>query len=398
MPNQIVNFDRLKQINLSAVYRLIDQEGPISRVQLAQKSQLAPASITKITRQLLQAGTIKEVSAQQSTGGRRAISLTTSGDFQFISARIGRGDLKVAIYNLAGQQLELQTYPLIASNQSEFLERLCTLLQQFHTQYQQQKHPILALAVTLPGLIESGSGIARYIPYYRLTDCPIGQTLEQAFQLPVYVGNDTRATTLAEYYFGQSQDSTDSVFISIHQGTSAGILVNGDIFIYPQRDLGEIGHIQLDPLGEPCQCGNIGCLETICSNPAILNFAKTHAAQHTTLFQVNDSVQQLYRLAANGDVFCELVVKRAALALGQVIAIVVNLFNPQKILLAGEIIQAGDIFWKPIQQCLEHQTLPTFRNQTQIQAAYFQAESAIGGHALIKRAMLNGELLLKLIK
>lgn len=399
MPTQVVNLDKVKQINLAVVYRLIDQQGPISRVQLAQLSQLAPASITKISRVLLDAELIQEVAAQQSTGGRRAISLTTNGEFPFLSVRIGRGIVHKTIYNLAGKVLKTLVTPLPATTEIEFLENLGRQIREFIGSYQQlsPKESLIAIAITLPGLVESGSGIIRYMPHYQLYDCHLKEYIKRQCGLPVLIGNDTRASALAETYFGHAQDSTDNVLVTIHQGTSAGIIINGDVFTYPQRDLGEIGHIQLDPLGERCQCGNIGCLETICSNPAILNFARTHLGQHQTKFTVEDDIEKLYLLASKGDEFCIQVVKRAANALGRALAIVINLFNPEKILLSGEILKAGNCFFDPLHQALQYQSLPAFREQTKIESAYFQKDSAIGGRALIKRAMRNGELLLPLI-
>ena len=103
---QIGNVDLVKQLNSAAVYRLIDQQGPISRIQIADVSQLAPASVTKITRQLLERGFIKEVAQQASTGGRRAISLTTEVEpFHSIAIRVGRDYLKFSLYHLGGREL-----------------------------------------------------------------------------------------------------------------------------------------------------------------------------------------------------------------------------------------------------------------------------------------------------
>ena len=104
---QIANVDLIKQVNSAVVYRLIDLQGPISRVKIAELSQLAPASVTKITRQLIEHGLIRETSPQASTGGRRAISLTTiKHRFQFVSAKLGRGYLQLSLYDLDGKLMK----------------------------------------------------------------------------------------------------------------------------------------------------------------------------------------------------------------------------------------------------------------------------------------------------
>ena len=125
---QIGNVDLVKQLNSAAVYRLIDQQGPISRIQVADVSQLAPASVTKITRQLLERGLIKEVAQQASTGGRRAISLTTEVEpFHSIAIRLGRDYIQLSLFNLGGKELA-----------SEYQEFFYTTQEELKSLYQQE--------------------------------------------------------------------------------------------------------------------------------------------------------------------------------------------------------------------------------------------------------------------
>ena len=127
---QIGNVDLVKQLNSAAVYRLIDQQGPISRIQVADVSQLAPASVTKITRQLLERGLIKEVAQQASTGGRRAISLTTEvKPFHSIAVRLGRDYIQFCLYDLGGTAIVQDQHELYYSNQAELLSGLSEKLQ-----------------------------------------------------------------------------------------------------------------------------------------------------------------------------------------------------------------------------------------------------------------------------
>ena len=110
---QIGNVDLVKQLNSAAVYRLIDQHGPISRIQIAEQSQLAPASVTKITRQLIERGLIKEVDQQASTGGRRAISIITeTRHFHAIGVRLGRHDTTLTLYDMSSKAVAEEHYPL----------------------------------------------------------------------------------------------------------------------------------------------------------------------------------------------------------------------------------------------------------------------------------------------
>ena len=268
---QIGNVDLVKQLNSAAVYRLIDQQGPISRIQVADVSQLAPASVTKITRQLLERGLIKEVAQQASTGGRRAISLTTEVEpFHSIAVRLGRDYIQLSLHDLGGRELAFVQEDLNYSDQSDLMEGLLTTLKSFVAEQQYQIDQLIAIGITLPGLVNPTTGVVEYMPNTDIDNLALSDIIRDTFHVACFVGNDVRGMALAEHYFGASQDSQDSILVSVHRGTGAGIIVNGQVFLGHNRNVGEIGHIQIDPLGEQCQCGNFGCLETVAANPAIV--------------------------------------------------------------------------------------------------------------------------------
>ncbi|HDY7575070.1 TPA: ROK family protein, partial [Vibrio vulnificus] len=277
---QIGNVDLVKQLNSAAVYRLIDQQGPISRIQVADVSQLAPASVTKITRQLLERGLIKEVAQQASTGGRRAISLTTEvKPFHSVAVRLGRDYVQFCLYDLGGTALAQDQHDFRYTNQSDLQQGLTALLKDFISRSQDKIDQLIAIGITLPGLVNPTTGVVEYMPNTDIDKLALGEIIREKFGIECFVGNDVRGMALAEHYFGASQDCQDSILVSVHRGTGAGIIVNGQVFLGFNRNVGEIGHIQIDPLGEQCQCGNFGCLETVAANPAIIQRVKKLIAQ-----------------------------------------------------------------------------------------------------------------------
>src|SRR5471030_1638682 len=156
----IGNVDLVKQLNSAAVYRLIDQSGPISRIQIAEQSQLAPASITKITRQLLERGLIREVDQQASTGGRRAISIVSeTRAFQALGVRLGRHDTTITLYDLTGKPLSEEYFPLPESTQQTLEEALFTSIAHFIELNQRKIRELIAISVILPGLVDPHSGV-----------------------------------------------------------------------------------------------------------------------------------------------------------------------------------------------------------------------------------------------
>ncbi|AJI93942.1 marR family protein [Yersinia ruckeri] len=398
---QIGNVDLVKQLNGAVVYRLIDQQGPISRIQIADHSQLAPASVTKITRQLLERGLIKEVDQQASTGGRRAISIVTENrQFHTIAVRLGRHDATITLYDMSGKSLGEEHYTLPERTQETLEHALFTIINQFIEQFQRKLRELIAIAVILPGLVEPNKGIVRYMPHISVNNWPLVDNLQARFNVTSFVGHDIRSLALAEHYFGATKDCEDSVLVRLHRGTGAGIIVNSQIFLGSNGNVGEIGHIQIDPLGERCYCGNFGCLETVASNAAIENRVRHLLSQGypSKLTPDDCSISAICKAANRGDLLANEVIDHVGRYLGKAIAIVINLFNPQKVVIAGEIIEAEKVLLPAIQSCINNQVLKDFRKNLPVVTSQLDHTSAIGAFALAKRAMLNGVLLQRLLE
>ncbi|RWR01105.1 transcriptional regulator [[Pantoea] beijingensis] len=398
---QIGNVDLVKQLNSAAVYRLIDQQGPISRIQIAELSQLAPASVTKITRQLIERGLIKEVDQQASTGGRRAISIISeTRGFNTIGVRLGRNDATLTLFDLSGKSLAEEHYPLPERTQDTLENALFNAIEHFNELHQRKLRELIAISVILPGLVDPNNGIIRYMPHINVHNWPLVAQLEKRFRVTSFVGHDIRSLALAEHYFGASRDCADSILVRLHRGTGAGIITNGHIFLGSNGNVGEIGHIQVDPLGERCHCGNFGCLETIAANSAIENRVRHLLTQgYASSLTLDDCQIQLICKAANrGDPLAVEVIEYVGRYLGKAIAIAINLFNPQKVVIAGEIMEAEKVLLPAIEACINSQVLQAFRKNLPVVRSEIDHRSAIGAFALAKRAMLNGILLQRLLE
>lgn len=398
---QIGNVDLVKQLNSAVVYRLIDQQGPISRIQIAEQSQLAPASVTKITRQLLERGLIKEVDQQASTGGRRAISIITENrPFHSIAVRLGRYDATIALYDLQGKALEEAHYELQEKTQESLEAALFQAIGGFITSHQRRIRELIAISVVLPGLVDPVAGIVRYMPHISVDNWQLVENLQRQFNVTSFVGHDIRSLALAEHYFGATHDSLDSILVRVHRGTGAGILVNGQIFLGSNGNVGEIGHIQIDPLGDRCHCGNFGCLETVVANAAIEQRVRHLLGQGypSKLSTDNCTISTICKAANRGDALAREVIEQAGLNLGKALSIAINLFNPQKVVIAGEITEAEKTLLPAIQRCINTQVLKEFRHNLPIEVSGLNHLSAISAFALVKRAMLNGVLLQQLLE
>lgn len=396
------HIDHIKRNNAGAVYKLIDQLGPISRIELSKRSQLAPASITKITRELIDAHLVKETEyGEPASRGRPAIGLVLNNEgWQFLSLRIGRGYLTLALHELGGDILVEERHDIAVREQEPLLELVLQHIDLFFSNHAKIVDRVTSIAVSLPGLVNSAQGIVIQMPHYNVHNMPLGAVIHRSTGLPVFVGNDTRAWALAEKLFGNARDVENSVLISIHHGVGAGIMLDGKVLEGQVGNIGELGHIQIKPFGKRCYCGNSGCLETVASLQAVLDDARTLLEQgHDSVLQDKAlTIDTLCEAAVNGDGVAVKVITELGHNLGQAIAIVVNLFNPQRILIGGEFNQAKSVLYPAILACIQNQTLPHYFENLVLEESYFYTQATMPGAALVKRAMYDGYLLMKVLE
>ncbi len=397
------HIDHIKQINAGRVYKLIDQKGPISRIDLSKESELAPASITKITRELIDAHLIHETTVQEAISrGRPAVGLqTNNAGWQFLSMRLGRGYLTIALHELGGEVLIDTKIEIHEIDQDDVLQRLLFEIEEFFQTYADQLDRVTSIALTLPGLVNSEKGMVLQMPHYNVNNLALGSEIYKATGLPVFIANDTRAWALAEKLFGHSQDVDNSILISIHHGLGAGVVLDGRVLQGRNGNIGELGHIQIDRNGKRCHCGNVGCLETVASSQAIREQVAERIAngESSSLAGSNEiSIEDICSAAAEGDSLAVEVIEQLGSYLGSAIAIVINLFNPEKILIGGVINQAKDVLYPAIQKCIEEQSLPVYHQDLKLVESRFYKQATMPGAALVKQALYDGLLLMKVVE
>lgn len=321
--------------------------------------------------------------------------------FHSLAVRLGRDRIEISLFDLSGRLLGQHDELFQYQDQDALIEGLLYRLHSFLAAQQHIVRELIAVAISLPGLVDAEAGVVEYMPNISIDKLPLSDLIRDEFGVQCFIGNDTRGQALAEHYFGVSKNYFDTLLVSVHNGAGAGIIVNGQVFLGYNRNVGEIGHIQIDPLGKKCQCGNFGCLETVASNPAIIEHAQQLLAQgHESMLQGKKEldVSDICRAAVAGDELARQVLVKVGNHLGKAIAMTINLFNPQQIVISGEITEAESVVFPAIQRCVENQSLKTFHQNLPIVAAGLSSTPTLGAFALVKRAMLNGALLQRLLE
>lgn len=396
------HIDQIKQINAGTVYRLIDQFGPISRIELSKRAQLAPASITKIVRELVQAHLVQETEYQEpGSRGRPAIGLVLDTQaWHYLSARIGLGTVTLSLRDLSSKLVVEEQLSLPAEGSAPFLTRLVALIDQFFIRHQSRLERLTAMAITLPGMIDSSRGIIQKMPFYQADDVAIGPELAERSGLPVFVQHDIAAWTKAESLYGASRGFRNVIQVVIDDNVGAGVITGGQVLHGRTSSVVEIGHTQVDPYGKRCYCGNHGCLETLASIDNILELAKArlNLAEHSLLHDQPITVETLCDAANRGDALARDIIVGVGQNVGRIVAIMVNLFNPEKILIGSPLNLAKSTLHPAIMSCIQQQALPAYSEHIELESTYFDNHGTMPGAALIKDALYNGSLLVKLLQ
>lgn len=338
---------------------LEDGEQPLSRIQLAQKTNLSSTTITNLVAELIEQGIVAEnkktQEGEQRSVGRPRTGLHLVPEARFvIGVHIGVGLYRVALVNLLGELVCSKIVNFeVTTPAGEILERISHDVQELLTGCGVSRQLILGVGVGASGLVDYQKGINILAPNLNWHNVPIREFLEERLQIPVIVENNVRAMALAEAYFGSGREAQLLAFVYGRTGVGAGFVMNHELFRGSSTGAGEIGHMIMIPeIGEPCRCGNRGCLETLVSEAAMIRRARRITAKEPEgiLARLMDQptdrtpVETIFEAAHKGDTAVLQLIEEIGHYLGVALANLVNIYNPDLILLGGLFAQGEDLF------------------------------------------------------
>jgi glucokinase len=251
---------------------------------------------------------------------------------------------------------------------------------------------VASVGVGVPGLVNPQTGrvvISSDIPSVVRTD--LRAELSKAVGLPVTLDNDANAGAVGEYVAGAGRGSRNMFYVTIGTGIGGAIIIDGKLWRGASGFAGEFGHITIDPEGIECACGNIGCLETVASAPNIVRRTHERLLRDSTSslsrlgLNKNFTAADIAHAAKDGDDFAALMMERTGRYIGTAIAAVINLLNTERVVLGGDVMDAGELILDPIiREARRRSFLPNFES-TQILAATLGPDATPIGAALIAR-------------
>lgn len=352
------NINLVKSHNTRAILLSLLQEGPISRVELAEKHALSNTTITNITSELLEQGIVIEERVESPEKRkrvgrpRRMLRLVPAARYA-IGVHIGVGLFRVAITNLFAEIIynEIATFDLTTPPE-EVVKDIVRMIELAIELSGIERERVIGVGVGASGLVNYEEGINVLAPRLDWENVPIQHLMETQLDLPVCVDNNVRTMALAEAIFGDGQGVGVLAFVYGRIGVGAGIVVNGQVFRGGGAGAGEIGHTIIIPQGgETCTCGNSGCLETLLSEPVWIRHAEKIAASHpdSTLAAYlkqrdeRSPIELIFSAAADGDELAQQFIEDRSRYLGIALANLVNVLNPEMIIVGGMFAQGSDL-------------------------------------------------------
>lgn len=392
--------ESLRQVNLSTVLTHLRQNAPVSRAALAEMTGLNRATITRLVRELIEHGFVRETGVQSVRAGRPSILLQLDPDAGcIVGAEIEVKFGSIILTDLAARILWRQEIDFGDSDEPDaILNSMAELIRQACLKAEESNRHVLGLGMSLPGLVDVSSGVLLFAPNMRWSDVPVRQWLEHEFNLPIYVDNKANMAALAESYFGSARDSDYVLYINITAGVGAGIVLNQRILPGASGLAGEVGHMTIDPDGPSCNCGSCGCWETYVSALAVFRRVREAilaGGQSQLAEVVQDGFERItiplmVEAARHRDQVALAAFEETGYYLGVGLANLINAFNPQKVVLGGYVTQAYEFLFPVIQKTVQERALRWPREATQmVVATYLNDASLMGSVATVYGQILS---------
>ncbi|WP_319271079.1 ROK family transcriptional regulator [uncultured Draconibacterium sp.] len=371
--NQSQAVEQKKIAQKKQILRSIYFNGPLSNSDLARQIKLSTPKINSLLLELIEDQLVTELGRGDSSGGRRPniYGLVENG-FYVVGITINVARTIISIFNSCNQEVSGPHYfPIKMSSDINIFNQVNAELEKVIKDSNIDREKILVAGLELPGLINQKEGVNQtYFPEEK----DLFSKLQTIFGIPVFINHDAKLRTFAEQYFGLAKGKKNVLMLQADWGLGLGIIVNGKLYTGKSGFSGEFGHLPLADNGVLCVCGKQGCLETIVSANAIARQAREGIQKgNSSLIKdlVKDDLDKIdistvIQAANSGDQFAISLFSEVGKWLGRGMAYLIQIFNPELIIIGGQVAVASQFILAPIQQAIHTFSNRDISNETQI--------------------------------
>lgn len=391
MPLSTLRMVRLKK----SIIKLLNQnESTIA--ELCRETEFSVPTITKVLGELIKDGIVVERGKIDTPGGRRpSIYAINPNSAFFMGVNVKRDSVSMGIQNFTNEFIKLETQiPYRLENTRESLQELCGMINLFIEQSGVDKEKILGACVVFTGRINSQKGINT--TYFYFDEAPLSEIIESLTGIRTFIENDSRAMLYGEYCSGAvASHEKDVIYLNISWGFGIGILCNGDLYYGKSGYSGEFGHSPILNNEIICECGKKGCIQTEMSGQTLIRrfkeklmegstsvLTQTKSLEEITMYDIIDAAVQ------NEDLLAIEVIEEVGEKLGHYLSLLVNVFNPDMVIIGGDLATAGQYIRLPIETALYKYSLNILIQDLAIKVAGLGDKAAVVGACYILQGRL----------
>lgn len=371
--------------------------GDATIAELCKEMDLSIPTVTKLVSELQEDGYILDFGKQDTNGGRKPniYGLNPASGY-FIGVDLLRDVICIAAVDFKGEKLRVeQNIPYAFENTPAALERMCVLINEFIASLPVGREKILAIGINISGRVNPVTGYSYSIFYFE--ERPLTQILEERLRIKTFIENDTRAMTYGEYMQGVVKGEKNILFINMTWGLGLGIIINGELYYGKSGFSGEFGHFRLFDNEVICHCGKKGCVETEASGSALLRILRERYKEGSTTILAKKidsgediSLTDLIEAIHKEDVLCIEILEKMGLNLGRGLAGLINIFNPELVIIGGPLSMTGEYLSLPIKSSVRKYSLNLVSQETEIKVSRLGELAGVLGACLLSRSKILG--------
>jgi predicted NBD/HSP70 family sugar kinase len=379
---QVADQASLARQNRAMVLQALRAAGPTSRTELVRRTPLTKATISVIVDELVRDGFVRELGAVAPSGPGRPVQMLQydARAHVVVGVHVGVRTVHLVLADGCGDRIAEQRFPTPAGDSSAVLAAIGSRVSALATE--NGVASVHGIGVCIPGRVDTDAGWCHRAPNLHWVDVDVAGQVSRAVGAPAFVVNDAQAALIAEHDSGAGVGYDDMLVLYAGDGVSAAVLSKGQLYTGATGASGEIGHCPVAGARRRCGCGRIGCLETVASTSGILHAVRTDllAGKPSSLKRGSrHGFGRVLEAARAGDRVAMDAVEMAGSRLGEAAGVLINLFNPNLVVLAGELSAAGDDMLEPLRRTASRVALPDSWGDTEFRVATFGEDAEVVG-------------------
>lgn len=381
-----------------AVINHLDISGNATVADLNRELNLSTPKVISLINELIEDGLIRDYGKVDSTGGRRASMYGLAAEAgYFLGVDIKRFGINIGLVDFKKNLLLVKEHnSFVLENTQEAFQQLISCIKTFIKEAPVPKEKILSIGINLSGRVNHTQGYS--FSFFHFQEEPLTHIIEQEVGIKTLLENDSRAMAYGEFYFGDVNPGKNILFVNLDYGIGLGILIDGKIYYGKSGFSGEFGHIPLFNNELLCHCGKKGCLETEASGSALVRIfkEKIQAGSISQVLQKKKNLddiklKDIIESAQNEDILSIELIAEIGEKIGRGLGVLVNIFNPELVILGGSLAQTGDYIRLPIKSSLNKFSLGLVNNDAQLKISRLGEKAGVIGGGLMARNSLLGK-------